>query len=120
MNRRELIRSATGLGACASLGISPRVALGDDGLPTFLIVLGASGGASAIDGAMAIRAEESSNAASLNCFPNESVKTIGPFRAVELERSSLGSIPYAFQTSQSAFVQKHAANMLMATVEGTS
>ncbi|MEO1173511.1 MAG: twin-arginine translocation signal domain-containing protein, partial [Myxococcota bacterium] len=120
MNRRRFLHGAAALGAGAGLGLRPSVGLAADGLPTFLIVLGASGGASVLDGPMAIAAEESANSATLNCFPSDAVSSVGPFRAVQLERSSLGAIPYAFETSQGEFVRKHAEHMLVATLECTS
>ncbi|MEO1336038.1 MAG: hypothetical protein AAFV29_10360, partial [Myxococcota bacterium] len=56
----------------------------------FLIVLTASGGASLIDAFLAIRASESSNAARLNTFPDDTVQDIpgSPLRAIDLSASA--------------------------------
>ncbi len=93
-----------------------------DADPRFLIVLCASGGASLLDSVMAIRESESANAATLNCFPDALVQDIAdsPFRALDLEQSSLGSINLAFSTNQSDFVKKHHQDMMVATWTRTS
>lgn len=88
----------------------------------FLIVLCATGGASIIDGLMAIRASESDNASTINCFEDGLVQSVAgsPFRAVDLEGSKIGAIPVPFASNQSAFVKKHYADMMVATYSGTS
>lgn len=93
-----------------------------DGKPKFLVVIGAAGGASIVDSFLAVRASESSNAATINTFPDASVQAVAgsPFRAVRYQGSSLGSIPVAVSTDQLAFVNKHKAEMLVATSVGTS
>ncbi len=119
-----------GLGALAAAGAAgsmlPRASRAAEGDPEdqtrFLIVLGASGGASIIDSLMAIRAGESANADILNCFPDELVQNIdgSPFRAVNLRRESLGQIPVGFQADQSSFVNKHKQDMMVTTWQRTS
>ncbi len=91
-----------------------------DGKPRFLIVISAAGGASIVDSFLAVRASESRNAATLNTFPDAQVKTVGAFRAVKVSSPALGSIPVPVNTDQLAFVQKHSADMLVATNIGTS
>lgn len=128
LNRRNFLRgagavgvgSAMGLGATAFSPGSARAAGEDD--TRFLIVLGAAGGASIIDSVLAIRASESSAASTINTFPDPLVQNIQgtPFRAVDLDRSSLGAIPFSFQSNQSNFVTKHAAEMMVVPTYGTS
>lgn len=93
-----------------------------DGKPKFLVVISAAGGASIVDSFLAVRASESSNAATLNTFPDASVQAVSgsPFRAVKYQGSSLGSIPVAVNADQLAFVNKHKNEMLVATSVGTS
>lgn len=88
----------------------------------FLIVLCASGGASIIDSLMAIRESESANAQVLNTFPDSQVISIAdsPFRAVDSSGPSVGAIPVPFTANQSAFVNKHHDDMMVATWGGTS
>lgn len=121
MNRREMMKA---MGAISALGASPRIAWAQEREdPRFLIVLGATGGASIIDGAMALSAEEvTGNPGTLNCFAEANVRTFpgSELRAVDLTRSSLGSINAGFSSDQSSFVQKHLQDMMVATVEGTS
>jgi hypothetical protein len=88
--------------------------------PRFLIVLSTTGGASMLDAMLAIRASESANAATLNCFPDSVVRTVGPFRAVDIDLPSLGSIPMPVKGRQSALVKAHQADMMVATWQRTS
>lgn len=88
----------------------------------FLIVLGAAGGASIIDSALAIRASESATPETLNTFPDPLVKGIEgtDIRAVDLTRDEVGAIPYSFQSNQSDFVRKHYPEMMVVGTERTS
>ncbi len=91
----------------------------------YLLVIGATGGASIIDSFLAIRASEAGAAAdTLNCFPDAEVADVSgtPFRAVNTSVDSLGPIPLGGTLSieQQSFVQKHHADMLVATVTGSS
>lgn len=110
------------LGAAGSMGLklSQAQAAGDG--PRYLIVLAASGGASIIDGPLAIRASESTNAARLNVFPDALVQSIDglPFRAVDQRREELGQIPVAFTANQSDFVRRHGQDMMVSTWTRTS
>lgn len=93
-----------------------------DGKPKFLVVISAAGGASIIDSLLAVRASESSSAATLNTFPDASVQAVpnSPFRAVSYSAMALGSIPFPVSANQLAFVTKHKDEMLVATSVGTS
>jgi hypothetical protein len=125
MYRIDRRRFLTGLGASAasaatlSLG-RPARASGD--LPKFLIVLTGSGGASLIDGPLALRASESRNAARINTFPDARVWSPegSPLRAVDLARDEVGPIPIGFSARQSDFVRRHHREMLVSTVRGSS
>ena len=90
--------------------------------PRFLIVIGATGGASLIDSFLAVRASESANASLVNTFPDVQVQAVAdsPFRAVQFSKSSIGNIPFPVNANQLPFVNKHKANMLVATSTGTS
>ncbi len=90
--------------------------------PRFLIVFAAGGGASIIDGPMAIRASESAHAATLNTFEDPLVHSIrdSPFRAVDLDRNDLGSISVPVKTRQSEFIRNHHRDMMVATWTRTS
>jgi hypothetical protein len=70
--------------------------------PRFLIVLTTTGGSSMLDAMLAIRESESANAATLNCFPDSVVRTVGPFRAVDIDLPTLGGIPMPVKGRQSA------------------
>jgi hypothetical protein len=90
--------------------------------PRFLIVLSATGGASIVDGPLAVRASESSDARSINCFPDSSVVGFEgtDLRAVRYQAPSLGPIPYAVAADQAEFVRKHRHDMLVVTATTTS
>lgn len=119
LSRRNLLQ-ATGcaLGAAAL----SQTARSEGQKPTFLIVLGAAGGASMIDAFLAIRASESANASTLNTFPDASIVSIpdSPLRAVDTSDTSIGPIPFGYSTTQSTFLKKHHQDMLVATLTGTS
>ncbi len=91
--------------------------------PKFLIVIAATGGASIVDSFMAMRASESPNAATLNTFPDSLVKSVSgsPLRAVDYSgQLTLGSLNLPVVTSQSTFVNKHSADLLVSSFIGTS
>jgi hypothetical protein len=88
--------------------------------PRFLIVLSTTGGASMLDAMLAIRESESAHAATLNCFPDSTVRTVGQFRAVDIDLPSLGPIPMPVKGRQSAIVEAHQADMMVATWQRTS
>ncbi|MEM1349110.1 MAG: twin-arginine translocation signal domain-containing protein [Myxococcota bacterium] len=125
LNRRGFLKGATALGAGSALsmmaprGVRPAHA---DDRTRFLIVLGAAGGASILDGPMAIRASESDSADTLNTFADQQVQSFEQteLRAVDLERDALGQIPMAFRSNQSDFVRKHGEQMMVATTLRTS
>ncbi|WNG45957.1 hypothetical protein F0U60_18930 [Archangium minus] len=94
-----------------------------DGKPRFLIVVGATGGASIVDSLLAVRASEAgANASRLNTFPDEQVQGVdgSPFRAVKVSNQLMGNIPQLVNTDQLPFVRKHKDSMLVATTVGTS
>lgn len=88
----------------------------------FLIVVGATGGASIIDAALALRESECSAASTIACYPDSAVQNVpdSPFRAVRWSGDSVGPIPAPFRADQLPFFTKHAPQSLVATVEGTS
>jgi hypothetical protein len=108
--------------AAASAMLYEKKAQSAEKTPAFLIVLGASGGASIIDSFLAIRESESANGKSLNTFADSEVLDIAgsPLRAVDLARKNIGPIPIGFSANQSSFVKKHKSDMLVATLTGTS
>jgi hypothetical protein len=109
-----------GLGRHARAQDAEEEALARSSNPRFLIVLTTTGGASMLDAMLAIRASESANAATLNCFPDSAVRTLGPFRAVDIDLPNLGAIPMPVKGRQSALVEAHQANMMVATWQRTS
>jgi hypothetical protein len=124
ISRRALLRgtsAAIGGAALTEIGLR-RTARADETMPPkFLIVLGATGGASLIDGPLGIRASESKNAASLNCYVDADVTTpIGNLRAVRQSSPSAGPIPYAVATNQEEFIRKYGSDMLVVTATTTS
>lgn len=128
-HRRDVLKGMSLVGAGLAAGMLqprrrahalPRPAAAGD--RRFLIVLCASGGASIIDSVLAIRASESANAATINCFPDSLVQSIpgSPFRAVDLESDALASIRMPFSANQSSFVRKHHGDMMAVTWTRTS
>ncbi len=109
-------------GGAASLTGTRRSRAQSEDKTRFLIVLGASGGASIIDGMLAIRESESAQPETLNCFPDSVVQDIegSPFRAVNMQRRDLGAIPQSFESNQSDFVNKHHQDTMVVTTERTS
>lgn len=119
-NRRQVL---SGLGALAGASLlSPGAAAGPGPDRRYLIVLSAFGGASIVDGPLAIRASESTNAARLNTF--EDAQVVGfdgsPLRAVDQSLGGLGAIPMPFTARQSDFVRDHRSDMMVATWTRTS
>jgi len=109
-----------GLGRHARAEDAEEEALARSSNPRFLIVLSTTGGASMLDAMLAIRESESANAATLNCFPDSAVRTLGPFRAVDIDLPNLGAIPMPVKGRQSALVEAHQADMMVATWQRTS
>ncbi|MFO0725791.1 MAG: hypothetical protein U1E65_18550 [Myxococcota bacterium] len=127
LHRRQLLKllglSAAGAsGAVSALLHQKRAVAQTAQKPYFLIVIPAAGGASIIDGPLAIREGESPNAMTINAFPDAEVVSVAnsPFRAVNLRRNAAGPIPFPFTTNQEAFVTKHKDDMMAVTVTGTS
>jgi hypothetical protein len=123
LSRRNLLSGAAAAAGAAALSrlTDLRSAHADDTkTPKFLIVIGATGGASLLDGPLAIRASESKNARTLNAYEDANVISVGDLRAVKHEAPSLGPIPYAVATSQEAFMRKYGSDMLVVTATTTS
>jgi hypothetical protein len=99
-----------------------KYALAQEGKPPkFLIVLGATGGASLIDGPLGIRKSESKNASTLNCYDDVNVTTpFGDLRAVKQASESLGPIPYPVAADQADFIRKYGSDMLVVPATTTS
>jgi len=109
-----------GLGRHARAQDAEQEALARSSDPRLLIVLTTTGGASMLDAMLAIRASESANARTLNCFPDSAVRTVGSFRAVDIDVPYLGAIPIPVKGRQSAMVEAHQADMMVATWQRTS
>lgn len=109
---------ATGLGLGQARAQMPAPADGH----RFLIVIGAGGGASIVDGPLAIPASTSANADAINTFPDQVVSRPGgsPFSAVDMRRDELGQIPVGFTANQSRFVAAHHQDMMVTTWTRTS
>lgn len=122
--RRTALQALLGAGAGLA---APRLlrsahaqsASGDD--PRFLIVLTCAGGASMIDGPLALR-EGEVNDPRLNAFPDGDVFSVGDsgLRATRVEVNGLGSIPYRGEFDQREFVTRYADQMAALTWTGTS
>ncbi len=122
-SRRNVLRALAGgaaVGAAAAL--APRRGRAAAPAPRFLIVIAASGGASLVDGPLAIRASEALAPATLNCYPDAAVAGVEgtPFRALASKHDALGPIPYGFSSDQGPFVRKHGRDMMVATLQSTS
>ncbi len=88
----------------------------------FLIVISASGGASIIDNALAVRQSECATPNTLNVFPDAQVNAIAnsPLRAVKYSAPALGAIPFPVNVDQTPFMTKYKDNILVASCTGTS
>lgn len=123
MRRRDALRAAFGAAAATGLAtLSPSPSRADAPPPKFLVVVGATGGASIIDSFLAVRHSECPNYQTVNCFPDEQVISFpgSPLRAVDLAGPSAGPFPFPFAANQSNFVRKHRGEMLVATMTHSS
>ena len=123
----SLMAGAGAIGAYGALGRRidrrPRgIAHAAGAQPKFLIVVGATGGASMIDAFLAIRAGESRNAGGINTFPDAQVASVAgtPFRAVDLRGAGFNILGTPVQSNQIPFVQAHSQDMMVVSVEHTS
>jgi len=93
-----------------------------DGKPRILIVLGAFGGGAIIDSFLPIRAGDAPNAPSLDCFKEaEVVSTPGsPILSVDAECLFPPFLSAPTTVPLSWFTQKHHADMMVTTLEGSS
>jgi hypothetical protein len=119
--RRSFLRNAALLSGAASFPLIRR-AEAETRKPKFLLIIGATGGASIVDSFLATAHQETANFASLNTFPNSEVVRFdsSPFRAVDSSRPTAGPFPFPFQGRQSEFVRKHQKTMGVVTLTGTS
>jgi uncharacterized protein (DUF1501 family) len=123
LHRRQFLGGlGAGAAGLALSGLGARRAEAQVSGPRFLIVLTCSGGASMLDGPLAIRASESRNARTLNTFPDAQVlqPSGSVFRAIDQRADAVGPIPIPFSANQSGFVGRHYRQMLVATGTGTS
>lgn len=113
--------AAGGLGLSIAPGARAQSPTPADG-HRFLIVLGAAGGASIVDGPLAIPASKSATPDRLNTYTDDQLTRIDgvPFRAIDARHGELGPIPVAFTANQSDFVRAHHADMMVATWTRTS
>ena len=119
-HRRQFLQ---GLGALTGSSLLAPSAIADSGPERrYLLVIGAFGGASIVDGPLAIRASESANPDALNTFADAQVVGFNgsPLRAVDQSFRSLGAIPMGFGATQADFVRAHHHDMMVATWTRTS
>ena len=124
-SRRQVLSWLAGTGL--SWGLTPhqsmiKLSFAQTGeLPKFLIVIGCSGGASIIDGALAQRSSEV-NRNDLNSFPDMSVYSPpnSELRATRVEVDGLGSVPYRGVFDQKDFLDRYHNEMAVMTYTGTS
>ncbi len=124
-NRRRLLQGllAAGAGAAAGAGTLRRQAYAaGDGKPRFLIVIGAFGGGAIIDSFLPVRAGDSANPATVDCFTDGEIVTYGdsPIRAVDAVTGFSPFIPDGTLVPLSWFSDKHRQQMMVTTVEGSS
>ena len=123
-HRRDFLRglaALTGAGAGASLlNLEARAQDAID--PRFLIVIGASGGGSIVSGPLAIRASESNNPDTIDCFPDAIVQGWdgSPFRAADVSGSGIRQIPASFSVTPSAIIGRRRQDLMVATWTRTS
>ena len=116
-HRRQVLKGLAAAGAAALLPWKARAQVAGE---RFLIVITGTGGASIIDAMLAVRASESSDAAAVNTYPDAMVQTVAGFRAIDQRLNDLGPLPYQGDVNQSAFVRRHAQDMMVVTHTGTS
>ena len=125
-SRRTFLKSiGVGAGAAALGGLTPfeqAQAAGSGDRTRFLIVMAAGGGASIIDGPMAIEHDGSRAHDELNTFKRAEITTYpgSELRAIDRSAGRVGAIPFPYSVKQSDFLAAHRDQMLVSTVEGTS
>jgi hypothetical protein len=121
ISRRSLLGGTAALGGAAGLMRLGVARAADEPAPKFLIVLGATGGASLIDGPLAIRASESRNAQKINCYDDVNLSShFDGLRAVKHSAPVIGALPFPVATNQAEFMQKYGKDMLVVTASTTS
>ncbi len=125
VSRRRLLQGflAAGAGAAGGLSLNRRNAYaGGDGKPRFLIVIGAFGGGAIIDSFLPVRASDSANPSTLDCFSDaEIVSAAGsPIRAVDATCFFPPFINAPTVVPLSWFADRHRDQMMVTTLEGSS
>lgn len=120
LTRRQLVSGLAGVLGASALTQRNRAYGQEAKKPRFLIVMGANGGASLLDGPLAIRASESQFASTLNTYEDAQVTSTGPLRAVAYDARTIGPIPYPIAMRQEDFVRKHGKSMMVVTATTTS
>lgn len=121
INRRSFLKTAAAwAGAAGAAGAVRRA--GAQSAPTgderFLIILCGLGGYSIQDAFMAVKESEAASPAELNCFPDEMVQDIGPFRAVTMPPGTDGASGYP--SFQADFLRRHGQETAIWTQRASS
>lgn len=121
----KILGACMGAGAAYGSGIgrSRKVWAADSTEPYFLIVLPAFGGGAIIDSFLPVMESEAADPTTVDCYPDAMVKTIAgsPIRAVDaIIDSVIGQTIPAVEMPLSGFADKHKAQMMVATLTGTS
>ncbi|MEM1024657.1 MAG: hypothetical protein AAGD10_04925 [Myxococcota bacterium] len=118
--RRQFLKGAVAMAAAAGVaGTRRRQALAEtEGNERFLIILCGLGGYSIQDAFMAVRVSEAASPAELNCFPDEFIEEIGPFRAVSMAPGTEGASGYP--SFQAEFLRRHASETTVWTQRASS
>ena len=119
VTRRQFVQGlATAMGGTAGSLLLTDSALAQQASdPRFLIVIGASGGGSIVDGPLAVRASECATPDVLNTFPDSVVTGWegSPFRAADFSGNSIGAIPAGFTVEPSALLGSLRDDLMVAT-----
>ena len=116
--RRFLKSSAASAAALSAGGLHSSVAYAQDGQPYFLFVIAASGGGSIIDSFLPIREGDSANGQTIVTYPD--------YLLAQPNGSNLRCVhaPFAIDPlppgHQKTFLEQHASDTVVMTVEGTS
>ncbi|MBL9022016.1 MAG: hypothetical protein JNL21_07430 [Myxococcales bacterium] len=124
-NRRRLLQGFLAAGAGGAFGASAvrrQAYAAGDGKPRFLIVIGAFGGGAIIDSFLPVRAADSGNAESIDCFPDDQIVTYGdsPIRAVDAVTEFSPFFGPNTPLPLSWFTDKYRHQMMVTTLEGSS
>jgi len=120
-DRRSFLKTAAAwAGAAGAWGAVRRAGAQSQppGDERFLIILCGLGGYSIQDAFMAVKESEAASPAELNCFPDEMVQQIGPFRAVSMPPGTEGASGYP--SFQAEFLRRHGQQMAIWTQRASS